>query len=143
VLSRCIRDLLTSHGVRSLAAADSRYLGHESAEPASAARAAVMGSAWTWLLPNLALAQARILGDRASALELIEPLESLMRDCGLALLPDRADGDPPHAPRGDVDGAWPVGETLRAFHALVGVRRDLRRRELSRPREAEAAEVLR
>ena len=142
VLARCSRDLLTSHGVRALSPADSRYLGHESAVPGEGARAAALGSAWTWMLPNLALAHARVLGDRNSALELIEPLESLMRDCGLALMPDRADGDPPHAPRGGYEGVWPVAETLRAFHALTGVRRDLRRRELSRVRMTpEVAEV--
>ena len=139
VLARCVRDLATSHGVRSLSPADPRYLGTEDGGPDVAARAAVSGSAWVWMLPMLASAHARVLGDRATALELIEPLESLVRDCGLGLMPDRADGDPPHAARGGTEGAWPVAETLRVYHALTGVRRDLRRREMTRAREADAA----
>jgi len=140
VLGRCLRDLATSHGVRSLSPADPRYIGTEAGTPDVAARAAVSGSAWVWLLPTLATAHARVLGDRHAALELIEPLESLVRDRGLALMPDRADGDPPHAARGGTEGVWPVAETLRAYHALTGVKRDLRRRESTRA--AEAMETL-
>jgi hypothetical protein len=39
-----------------------------------------------------------------------------------------------------LESAWPVAETLRAYHALAGVRRDLRRREMTRAREAETAQ---
>jgi predicted glycogen debranching enzyme len=45
VLSRCTRDLLTSHGVRTLSPEDPRYLGHETMDPAQAARAGSMVSA--------------------------------------------------------------------------------------------------
>ena len=141
VLARCMRDLLTSHGVRSLSASDPRYLGSEAGEGLHPVRAAVLGSAWTWLLPVLATAHGRVVGDRAAALELIEPLNALMRDCGPSLLPDRCDGDAPHAPRGGFDGVWPVAETLRAFHSITGVRRDLRRREMSRAREVAVADL--
>ena len=141
VLARCVRDLLTSHGVRSLSSADPRYLGHETGDALQVARAAVLGSAWTWLLPVLATAHGRIVGDRAVALEFIEPLNSLMRDCGPAMLPDRSDGEAPYAPRGGFEGAWPVAETLRAFHSITGVRRDLRRREMTRARSVATADL--
>src|SRR6185436_5875717 len=101
----CTRDLLTSHGVRSLSPSDPRYLGLEAGDTTQRARAAVLGSAWVWLLPVFATAHGRIVGDRAAALEFIEPLASLMRECGPALLPDRAEGNAPHAPRGGFEGA--------------------------------------
>jgi glycogen debranching enzyme len=137
VLTRCMRDLVTSHGVRGLTKQDPRYVGSEGEHPNGAARAAALGSAWVWLLPNAAMAMARVLGNRDSALEALEALEALSRDCGLGLMPDRADGDPPHAPRGGFEGALPVAETLRVFHALTGERRDLRRREMTRAREVD------
>ena len=118
-------------------------MGSETADSSQAARAAVLGSAWTWLLPVLATAHGRIVGDRAAALELIDPLNALIRDCGASLLPDRSEGVAPHAPRGGFEGAWPVAETLRAFHSITGVRRDLRRRELSRAREVAMSDLER
>ena len=139
VLLRCAHDLLTSHGLRSLSPEDPRYLGRESGDAVQDARAAVLGSAWTWLLPHYALAHQRLGGDRAPALELLEPLEALMRGRGLGLMPERSDGGPPHAPRGAANRAWPVAEILRAYHLLSGGRRDLRRREMTRARDAAEA----
>jgi 4-alpha-glucanotransferase len=136
VLARCAHDLLTSYGLRSLSPEDPRYLGCSADEPALESRAAVLGSAWTWLLPHYALAHHRMGGDRAASLELLEPVESLMRGRGLGLLPERSDGAPPHAARGLEHRAWPVAETLRVYHLLTGVRRDLRRREMTRATEA-------
>jgi 4-alpha-glucanotransferase len=86
-----------------------------------------MGTAWTWLLPHYALAHARVHGDRAAALAILEPLSDLAFETCAGTLPEVADGDPPHAARGCVAQAWSVAEALRAWHALAAGRTPARR----------------
>jgi glycogen debranching enzyme len=113
VLDSCGRWLLTSHGLRSLAPCEAEYRG---ADPDPAA--AHQGAAWTWLLPHWALAVHRVTGDREAAWSALEPLGELVRSGVVGMLPGVAEGDPPHAPRGDLAQAWSVGEALRAWQAL-------------------------
>jgi 4-alpha-glucanotransferase len=115
----------------------------ETGDPAHDARAAVLGSAWTWLLPHFALATQRVGGDRAAALELLEPLEGLMRSRGLGLLPERSDSARPHTGRGPAHRAWATAETLRAYRLLTGPRRDMRRRESTHAKDAKPAKARR
>jgi len=136
VLARCARDLATSHGLRSLSLDDPRHIDSETGDAVHDARTAVMGSAWTWLLPHYALATLRVHGDRAAALELLEPLEGLMRGRGLGMLPERSDSARPHAGRGAACRAWATAETLRAYRLLTGPRRDMRRRESTHAKDA-------
>ncbi len=122
VLNTCGRALLTSHGLRSLAPADSRYHGTYAGDQRTRDAAYHQGTVWTWLLPHFALAHYRVHGRREEALAFLEPLGQLMGACGVGTLPEIADGDPPFPPRGCVAQAGSVGEALRAWHAIVATR---------------------
>ena len=127
VLEACGRWLLTSHGLRSLAPRDPHYRGIYAGGPRVRDGAYHQGTAWTWLLPHYALAHFRVHGDREAALELLEPLGDLLASRGVGTLPEIADGDPPHAPRGCFAQAWSVGEALRAWHTIAAAKRTPRR----------------
>jgi predicted glycogen debranching enzyme len=128
VLDVCGRLLLTSHGLRSLAPTETAYRGRYRGSRAERDRAYHQGSVWTWLLPHFALAHERVHRDRHRALEFLEPLGSLIEAYGVGSLPELAEGDLPHAPRGCIAQAWSVAETLRAYHALSAERKRVRRR---------------
>src|SRR5206468_4309695 len=74
VLEACGRALLTSHGLRTLAPEDPSYRGVYSGDPGARDGAYHQGTAWTWLLPHLALAHQRVHGERDQALALLAPL---------------------------------------------------------------------
>jgi predicted glycogen debranching enzyme len=119
VLASCGEMLLTSHGLRSLAPADSRYCGVYAGDRCTRDGAYHQGTAWTWLLPHYALAHFRVHGRREEALAFLEPLGQLIGEFGVGSLPEVADGDPPHTPRGCIAQAWSVGEALRAWHEIA------------------------
>jgi predicted glycogen debranching enzyme len=137
VLEACGRWLLTSHGLRSLAPCDPRYRGSCVGGPAARTLARHHGTAWTWLSPHYALAHHRVHGDRVAALAVLEPLGRLLGGLAAGFLPEAADGDPPHAPRGRVAGAAAVGETLRVYHHLASLGRSAGRAGARRPKAAE------
>ena len=114
------RHLLTSHGLRSLAPGSREYRGQMRGDRRTRDGAYHQGTVWTWLLPHYALAHWSAYGDRDAALQVLAPLRR-PDDARMAVgtLPEVADGDPPHAPRGCFAQAWTVAETLRVWHHLV------------------------
>ncbi len=112
------RHLLTSYGPRTLAPSAREYRGRMLGDRRTRDGAYHQGTVWTWLLPHFALAHWSAYGDREEALRLLAPLEDLMRAMAVGTLPEVADGDAPHAPRGCFAQAWTVAETLRAWHTL-------------------------
>jgi predicted glycogen debranching enzyme len=118
VLELCGRYLLTSHGLRSLSPGDPAYRGVFTGDRRARDGAYHQGTVWTWLLPHYALAHERVTGDPDRALRLLEPFASLMWEMGAGTLPEVADGDAPHRPRGCFAQAWTVAETLRVWHLL-------------------------
>lgn len=116
------RAMLTSHGLRSLAPGQPGYRGRMTGDRRIRDGAYHQGTVWTWLLPHYALAHFRAYGDRDAALALLEPYCDLMRGMAMGTLPEVADGDAPHAPRGCFAQAWTVAETLRAYHELVAAK---------------------
>ena len=119
VVERVDRDLLTPHGLRSLAPSDPAYRGVFTGGRRERDGAYHQGTVWTWLLPPHAMARFHASGDRAAALATLAPLEVLTRRFGLGTLPEVADGDPPHRPAGCLAQAWSVAETLRAWTFLA------------------------
>jgi predicted glycogen debranching enzyme len=115
------RTLLTSHGLRSLASTHPEYRGRMTGDRITRDGAYHQGTVWTWLLPHYALAHHRAFGDRDAALQLLGPFQDLQRATALGTLPEVADGDAPHAPRGCFAQAWTVAETLRAWHELTAL----------------------
>jgi predicted glycogen debranching enzyme len=114
VVDICAQQLLTSHGLRSLASSEPGYQGHYGGDQRSRDAAYHQGTVWGWLLGPFALAHHRVYGDRAAALRYLEPLGIHMQAYGLGTLPEIFDGDPPHSPRGCIAQGWTVGELLRA-----------------------------
>ena len=137
VLEACGRWLLTSHGLRTLSPADSRYRGVYAGDPRTRDEAYHQGTAWVWLLPHHALAHFRVYGEREAALALLEPFADLIAVGGVGTLPEIADGEPPHTTRGCIAQAWSVGEALRAWHEIAGGKRGAKR--TTRPRAGAAA----
>ncbi len=132
VVDVCGRHLLTSHGLRSLSPADPGYVGTYAGDPRQRDAAYHQGTVWTWLLPSFAIAHERVHGDRDRALAFLEPMAQLIAQSGVGSLPEIADGDPPHTPRGCFAQAWSVAEVLRVWHLLSAERRRPRRRNVPR-----------
>jgi predicted glycogen debranching enzyme len=118
VVNICARQLLTSHGLRSLAPGEPDYQPHYSGDPRSRDSAYHQGTAWGWLLGPFALAHFRVYNDHAAALRFLEPLGWHLTAYGLGTLPEIFEANPPHAARGAIAQAWTVGELLRAWHEL-------------------------
>jgi len=120
VVDACAHELLTSHGLRSLAAAEPGYAGRY--QGGASARDAVyhQGPVWGWLLGPFALAHWRVYGDPAAAARFLEPMRFHLQNHGLGTLSEIFDGDAPHRPRGCFAQAWTVGEILRAWCDLHG-----------------------
>lgn len=118
VLEVCGRELATPAGMRSLSPADPDYHGIFVGDRRTRDGAYHQGTVWTWLLPHYALAFDRVRGDPAGALALLEPYSDLIGAMCAGTLPEVADGDHPHTPRGCFAQAWTVAETLRVWHEL-------------------------
>jgi predicted glycogen debranching enzyme len=115
VVDVCARELLTSHGLRSLAPGEPGYTGHYGGSPRDRDAAYHQGTVWGWLLGPFALAHYRVYQDRDAALRFLEPLGRQIYTGGLGTLSEIFDGDAPFAPRGCIAQAWTVAEVLRAW----------------------------
>ncbi len=120
VVEVCARNLLTSHGLRSLAPGEPGYTGHYGGSPRDRDAAYHQGTVWGWLLGPFALAHYRVYRDRAAALRFLEPLGRQIYSSGLGTLSEIFDGDPPFTPRGCIAQAWTVAEVLRAWKEISG-----------------------
>src|SRR2546422_447464 len=112
VVEICGRLLVTSHGLRTLSPDDPSYLGLYAGDRRIRDGAYHQGTAWPWLLPHFALAFARVHGDRERALGYLDAFADLIGAYGIGMLPEIADGDPPHRPGGCIAQAWSVAEAL-------------------------------
>jgi len=120
VVDACARHLLTSYGLRTLSPSHPAYRASCTGPQLTRDGAYHQGTAWGWLLGPFALAHARVHGDRAAALALLEPMRHHLDDYGVGSIAEIFDGDPPFVPRGCPAQAWSVAETLRAWQALSG-----------------------
>jgi predicted glycogen debranching enzyme len=118
VVDVCARQLLTSHGLRSLAPGEPGYTGHYGGSPRDRDAAYHQGTVWGWLLGPFALAHYRVYHDREAALRFLEPLGRQIYASGLGTLSEIFDGDAPFTPRGCIAQAWTVAEVLRAWHTI-------------------------
>ncbi len=118
VLETCARELLTSHGLRSLAASEPAYVGRYAGDGSTRDGAYHQGTVWSWLLGPFALAHYRVHGDARLALSFLEPIAAHLRDACVGSISEIFDGDAPHAARGCFAQAWSVGEALRAWVVL-------------------------
>jgi glycogen debranching enzyme len=108
---------LTPFGLRSLAPGSPGYAGRYEGDGAQRDARYHQGTVWPWLIGAFVEAWLRVrprsARARAEARErFLAPLEALAIACR-GHVPEIADGDPPHTPRGCPQQAWSVGELLR------------------------------
>ncbi len=116
--------LVTPLGLRSLAPGEPGYTPRYQGGPRERDAAYHQGTAWPWLTGGFVEAWVRVRGGTPAARaeargRFLEPLLAHLDDAGLGHLPEIADGDPPHAPRGCPFQAWSVGEALRLTRLLA------------------------
>jgi predicted glycogen debranching enzyme len=110
--------LWTPIGLRSLAPAESGYVGHYAGGVASRDGAYHQGTVWPWLITPFVEAWVRARGRRPSVIaearhRFLAPLLRHLDEHGLGHVSEIADGDSPHTPNGCPFQAWSVGELLR------------------------------
>jgi predicted glycogen debranching enzyme len=120
VVDICARELLTSHGLRSLAPGEPGYVGHYRGGPRERDGAYHQGTVWAWLIGPFVDAHYRVYGDAASARSFLEPLMLHLDAACLGSISEVFDAEPPFAARGCFAQAWSVAEVLRAWLSLHG-----------------------
>jgi glycogen debranching enzyme len=115
--------LWTPLGLRTLDPADPAYSPHYVGGVKERDAAYHQGTVWPWLAGPFIEAWVRVRGGSAEVraqarTEFLDPLERLDIP-GPGHLPEIADGDPPHTPRGCPFQAWSLGVLIRA-KALLG-----------------------
>ncbi|MEW8258671.1 MAG: amylo-alpha-1,6-glucosidase [Candidatus Thiodiazotropha taylori] len=118
VVEICSRELLTSHGLRSLSPRHKDYAHRYKGGVADRDGAYHQGTVWAWLLGHYAWAEYRVRGDAVAAQQRLEPLGDHLKDAGLGHVSEIFDADPPHQPRGAPAQAWSVATTLVAWQRL-------------------------
>ncbi len=118
VVELCGRELLTSHGLRSLSPTHPQYVGTYGGGPLQRDGAYHQGTTWGWLLGPYAQAHFRVYRDAAQARALLKPLIQHLHGGCIGSLSEIFDGDAPMTPRGCFAQAWTVAEVLRVWQLL-------------------------
>ena len=110
--------LLTPIGLRSLAPGEAGYEPHYIGAGRERDAAYHQGTVWPWLMGPFIEAWVRVRGETEAAKaearkRFLEPLRAHLDDAGIGHLPEIADAEPPHTPRGCPFQAWSVAEALR------------------------------
>jgi predicted glycogen debranching enzyme len=116
--------LQTPLGLRSLAPGEPGYAPRYVGGPRERDAAYHQGTVWPWLLGPFVEAWVRVRGAtpevrRAARQRFLAPLLTHLDDAGIGHLPEVADAEPPHTPRGSPFQAWSVGEALRLARLLA------------------------
>ena len=115
VVDCCGRELLTSHGLRSLSPKDPGYIGRYSGDGRQRDAAYHMGTVWGWLLGPFVRAHYRVHGDARLAQSFLEPMAQQLNGGCVGSIGEIFDGDAPHDARGCFAQAWSVAEVLRSW----------------------------
>jgi predicted glycogen debranching enzyme len=118
VVDSVAQNLLTSHGLRSLAASEPGYKGKYGGGTRERDSAYHQGTAWAWLLGPFALAHFRVYGDREAAQSFLEPLGLTIHAGGLGTIGEVFAGDAPFPAAGCFAQAWSVAEVFRVWELL-------------------------
>jgi predicted glycogen debranching enzyme len=116
--------LLTPLGLRSLAPGEPGYAPRYEGGVRERDGAFHQGTVWPWLMGPFVEAWVRVRGGTAAArrearTRFLEPLLARLGTAGLGHLPEIADAEPPHTPRGCPFQAWSVGEALRLDRVVL------------------------
>lgn len=118
VVDCCARELLTSHGLRSLSPRDPAYIGRYTGDPGQRDAAYHQGTVWSWLLGPFARAHYRVYGDVRLAQAFLAPMAQHLNSACVGSISEIFDGDAPHIARGCFAQAWSVAEILRSWAYL-------------------------
>lgn len=118
VVDVCARELLTSHGLRSLARGEPGYVEHYQGGPLQRDAAYHQGTVWAWLIGPFVDAHYRVYQDSAVAGSFLEPLGLHLSAACVGSVSEVFDAEPPFTPRGCFAQAWSVSELLRAWSDL-------------------------
>ena len=118
VVALCGDQLLTSYGLRSLAAGHADYQAALSRRPWHRDGAYHQGTVWAWLLGHYALAEYRVHGDAGLARQRLAAMRDHLFDAGLGTVSEVFEGEPPHNPGGAPSQAWSVACTIEAWWRL-------------------------
>ena len=113
------RSLLTPIGLRSLGPEEQDYKPRYTGGPVERDSAYHQGTVWPYLIGPFVEAWVRVRGNtpqakREARERFLEPLLKRRADSGLGHVPEIADAQGPHMPRGCPFQAWSVAEVLRA-----------------------------
>ncbi len=119
--------LLTPMGLRSLAPGSPGYARRYEGNGSERDSRYHQGTVWPWLMGPFVEAWIRVRRSTAEAkrearARFIEPLLAIAERTG-GHLPEIADAEPPHTPRGCPCQAWSVGEILRVCESVLAARR--------------------
>lgn len=118
IVDRCAQELLTSHGLRSLAPGHRQYIGTYGGDRYQRDGAYHQGTVWAWLIGPFVQAHFKVYQDRALALSFLEPLMQHLQAGCVGTMSEIFDGEAPFAPRGAFAQAWSVAEVLRVWQWL-------------------------
>jgi len=119
VVDICARQLLTSHGLRSLARGEPGYVASYQGDQWERDSAYHQGTVWAWLLGSFVDAHYRVYQDTAVARSFLEPLGLHLSEAGMGSISEIFDAEPPFAAHGCFAQAWSVAEVLRAWFACA------------------------
>ena len=119
VVDVCARELLTAHGLRSLAPDHPQYQGHYGGNQRQRDAAYHQGTVWAWLMGPFVSAHLRVYQNPGQAATFLQPLFHHLADHGMGSISEIFDGDAPYSPRGCIAQAWSVGEVLRVWQELA------------------------
>ncbi|NDJ62963.1 MAG: glycogen debranching protein [Chloroflexi bacterium] len=120
VVAMCAQHLLTSYGLRSLAADDPAYKGQYGGSPFDRDSTYHQGTVWSWLIGPFVEAHLRVYGDPALARSFLLPFEHHLAAHGVGSVSEVFTGDAPFLPRAAIAQAWGVAELLRAWRLTSG-----------------------
>jgi predicted glycogen debranching enzyme len=115
VVDVCARELLTSHGLRSLARGQPGYVPYYQGNPMQRDAAYHQGTVWAWLIGPFVDAHYRVYRDADKAHSFLQPLELHLGEACLGKISEIFDAEPPFTPRGCFAQAWSVSEVLRSW----------------------------
>lgn len=115
VVDVCARELLTSHGLRSLARGQPGYAPYYRGDSVQRDAAYHQGTVWAWLIGPFADAHYRVYRNADKARSFLEPLGLHLGEACLGNISEIFDAEPPFAPHGCFAQAWSVSEVLRAW----------------------------
>ena len=119
IVDVCAARLWTSMGLRTLAPDDPAYRGTYGGDQAARDAAYHQGTVWPWLLGPFVRAHLRAYGDRVRARGFVQPLVDALDAAAIGTLPEIAEPEPPHEPRGCPAQAWSVAELHRGSEAAA------------------------